>query len=66
LTDEVRQYARESIEKLIKQKQELEIIEMDVQPDARSPDNVDTAKAFGGERDGIFEREISHPHFAKI
>jgi putative transposase len=29
LTDEVRQYARESIEKLIKQKQELEIIEME-------------------------------------
>jgi putative transposase len=33
LTDEVRQYARESIEKLVKQKEELEIIEMNVQPD---------------------------------
>jgi putative transposase len=33
LTDEVRQYARESIEKLVKQKEELEIIEMNVQAD---------------------------------
>jgi hypothetical protein len=33
LTDQVRQYARESIEKLVKQKEELEIIEMNVQPD---------------------------------
>jgi putative transposase len=33
LTDEVRQYVRESIEKLVKQKEELEIIEMNVQAD---------------------------------
>jgi putative transposase len=33
LTDEVREYARESIEKLVKQKEELEILELNVQPD---------------------------------
>jgi putative transposase len=33
LTDEVRQYTKESIEKLVKQKEELEIIEMNVQAD---------------------------------
>jgi putative transposase len=33
LTDEVQQYGRESIEKLVKQKEELEIIEMNVQAD---------------------------------
>ena len=33
LTDEVRQYTRESIEKLVKQKEELEIIELNVQAD---------------------------------
>jgi putative transposase len=33
LTDEVRQYTRESIEKLVKQKEELEVIEMNVQAD---------------------------------
>jgi putative transposase len=33
LTDEVREYARESIEKLVKQKEELEVLELNVQPD---------------------------------
>jgi putative transposase len=33
LIDEVREYARESIEKLVKQKEELEILELNVQPD---------------------------------
>ena len=33
LTDEVREYTREAIEKLVGQKKELEIIELNVQPD---------------------------------
>jgi putative transposase len=33
LTDEVRKYTTETIEKLVKQKEELEIIEMNVQSD---------------------------------
>jgi putative transposase len=33
LTDEVREYTRGAIEKLVKQKEELEIIEMNVQAD---------------------------------
>ena len=33
LTDEVREYTRESIEKLVKQKEELEILELNVQAD---------------------------------
>jgi putative transposase len=33
LTDEVREYTRGAIEKLVKQKEELEIIEMNVQSD---------------------------------
>jgi putative transposase len=33
LTDEVQKYTRESIEKLVKQKEELEVIEMNVQAD---------------------------------
>ena len=30
----------------------------------RSSGDVDTAEVFGGKRDGIFEREVSHPNRA--
>ncbi len=65
LTDEVREYTRGAIEKLVKQKEGLEIIEMNVQADHVHLAGVDTAEAFGFKRDGIFERKVSDPNFAK-
>ena len=66
LTDEVREYTRESIEKLVKQKEELEIIEMNVQADHVHLIMWIPPKYSDGERDGIPEGETRHPNFAKI
>ena len=57
LTDEVRKYTTETIEKLVRQKEGLEIIEPECAAGSRSSGDVDTAKVFSRQCDGIFERE---------
>ena len=65
LTDEVREYARESIEKLVRQKEELEIIEMNVQADHVHlimwiPPKYSVASVMG-----YLKGKARHPNFAK-
>jgi len=66
LTDQVREYTRGAIEKLVKQKEELEIIEMNVQPDHVHLVMWIPPKYSPDLRDGIFERETSHSDIAKV
>ena len=57
LKDEMREYVKQEIISLLRQKEGIEIIEMNVQSRPRSFDRVDTAEICSVSGNGLFERE---------